>query len=105
MSNGTNFIPLEGFCLCEAPGHETTEGGILVPEQDIDSDDKAPIKLKVVSVGPGEQMDSGKRREVVIDAGFTYWFLFPRYSLGATLTLQGRKYVVVQSRYVCGRAM
>jgi co-chaperonin GroES (HSP10) len=96
--------PLEGYCLCDAPGHETTESGIVIPESQINDQDKTPIKLHVLKVGPGELMDGGKRREVVIEPGGYYYFLFPSYSLGATLTLQGKKLVLVQARFVCGRA-
>jgi co-chaperonin GroES (HSP10) len=102
MSN--EFVPLEGYCLCNAPGHETTEGGIVVPEAKIDGEKREPLKLRVVKVGPGEQMDAGRRREVVLEEGGTYWFLFPSYSLGAPLTLGGKRFVVVQSKFVCGRA-
>lgn len=98
------FAPLEGYCLCEAPGHETTEGGLLVPEARVEEADKALKRLKVVAVGPGEQMDAGRRREVVVEPGGVYWFLFPAYSLGDFVTFHGKKYVVVQSKFVCGRA-
>ena len=99
------FEPMEGFCLCEAPGHETSEGGIVVPEATIGADDKSPIKLKVVAVGPGEQLDGNTRREVVVEPWHSYYFLFPAYSLGATLTFGGIKYVVVQSKFVCGKVV
>jgi co-chaperonin GroES (HSP10) len=99
------FEPLEGYCLCEAPGHETSEGGIVIPESKIDSEERGPIRLKVVSVGPGEQLDAGRRREVVIEPGGVYYFLFPAYSLASTLTFNGVRYVVVQSKFVCGRAV
>jgi len=101
MTNSCNLRPLEGYCLCEAPGHETTDGGLLLPESKIDSDEREPVKLKVVAVGPGEQMDAGRRREVVIEPGRSYYFIFPHYSLGATLTLGGQKFVLVQSKFVC----
>jgi len=97
------FDPLEGYCLCLAPGTEKTEGGLVLPETE--DDDTIQIKkLKVVAVGRGEQMDAGRRREVVVEAGNTYYFLFPSYSMQAPLTLNGVKYVVVQSKFVCGRA-
>lgn len=104
-SNYIPFEPLPGYCLCDAPGHETTDGGLLVPEAQIEDSDNTPIKLTVRLVGPGEQLDNGQRREVLIQANCTYFFLFPRYSLGGTLTFNGRKYVLVQSRFVCGRAL
>lgn len=105
MMESIPFIPLEGFALCEAPGHETTDGGIVVPEAKIDSAEKSPIRLKVVAVGPGEQLDAGRRREVVVEPGGVYYFVFPSYSLGSTITLHGKKYVIVQSKFVCGKVV
>ena len=98
------FDCLEGFCLCEAPVAETTEGGILLPETDGD-DGPQLKKLKVVKTGRGEQLDAGRRREVVVEPGGTYYFLFPAYSLGSVITLNGTKYLIVQSKFVCGRAL
>jgi len=104
---GIPFEPLEGYCLCLAPGIEQTEGGIVVPRRDIGDGDEErpePMKLTVVMVGPGEQMDHGLRREVVVEEGSTYYFMFPRYSMGSYLKLGGVDYVIIQSKYVCGKA-
>lgn len=100
------FTPLEGYCLCDAPGNITTEGGIVIPETNMrDRVDSEPIRLHVVKVGPGEQMDAGRRREVVVEAGKTYYFVFPSYNRSAELTLGGVKYLVVESKFVCGEAV
>ena len=101
------FEPMEGYCLCLAPGMEQTEGGIVVPRRDLGDDDEKPepMKLTVVKVGPGEQLDHGWRREVMVEEGATYYFMFPRFSMGSYLKFGGVEYVVVQSKFVCGRAL
>lgn len=97
------FEPLEGYALCEYPGTETTDGGIVIPEAAQQEEEGEAIKMKVVKVGPGEQRD-GQRRDVPIEPGKVYYFIFPSYSLGAKITLGGKKYVIVQSKFVCGKA-
>lgn len=106
MTHDVPFEPLEGYVLCEAPRHETTEGGLVLPETDLDDEEvRTPVKLRVVKVGPGELMDNGDRRPVGIEPGQSYYFIFPRYSLGAELVLRRQKYVIIQSKFVCGKAL
>lgn len=100
------YEPLEGFCLTDTPGNVTTEGGIVIPEADFrDKEQSEPLKLHVLKVGPGEQMDAGRRREVVIEPGKTYYFVLPPYSRAAELKLNGVKYLLVESKFVCGEAI
>lgn len=94
---------LEGYCLVEAPGATKSAGGIVMPDIEPETDGPVLKKLKVVQIGRGEQMDAGRRREVVVVPGQTYYFLFPRYSMEASVTLNGQKFLFVQSKFVIAR--
>jgi co-chaperonin GroES (HSP10) len=105
VSEHIPFEPLEGFCLCEQPENVTTPGGLFLPGGNLDLTDSSPKRMKVLKVGPGEQLDAGRRREVVIDPGNYYYFMFPPYNISGDFRLNGKTYLVIQSKFVCGKAV
>lgn len=65
----------------------TTPGGIMIPEMA----QKKAGKGKVVAVGPGRLLDSGKREEINVKVGDVVYF--SEFS-GAELKIGGEDFVV-----------
>lgn len=68
------IIPTGDHIVVEAIAEELSSSGIIIP--DTISKEK-PMKGKVVAVGPGKLLESGKRQEMEIKAGDTV--LFSKY--------------------------
>ncbi|MFA6426189.1 MAG: co-chaperone GroES, partial [Phycisphaerae bacterium] len=63
--------PLDDRIVVKPQDAETkTAGGIVLP----DSAKEKPLAGKVISVGPGRMLDSGKRAEVAVKKGETVLF-------------------------------
>jgi chaperonin GroES len=70
---------------------EQTRGGIILP----DTAGEKPQQGEVLSVGPGRQLDSGKRVEMDVKAGDTV--LFAKYS-GTEFKLEDDDLLILNER-------
>lgn len=68
---------------------EVTSGGIVLPE----TAKEKPQKGKVLSVGPGERDDEGKRIPLDVKVGDSV--LFAKYS-GTEIKLDGKKLLILR---------
>ncbi len=68
---------------------EKTQGGIVLP----DSAKEKPTKGKVVSVGEGKLLDSGKRAEMLVKKGDMV--LYGKYA-GTEITVGGKDYLILK---------
>ncbi len=68
---------------------EVTAGGIVLPE----TAKEKPQKGLVLSIGPGERDDKGKRIEMDVQAGDTV--LFAKYA-GTEIKLDGKKLLILK---------
>ena len=68
---------------------EVTAGGIVLPE----TAKEKPQKGKVLSVGPGDRDEDGKRIPMDVNAGDTV--LFAKYS-GTEIKLDGKKLLILR---------
>lgn len=68
---------------------EVTAGGIVLPE----TAKEKPQKGLVISIGPGERDDKGKRIEMDVAAGDTV--LFAKYA-GTEIKLDGKKLLILK---------
>ena len=66
----------------------TTKGGIVLP----DTAKEKPQRGKVVSVGPGKLLDSGKRSKVSLKKGDEVFYA--KYS-GTEVKIDGKDYVII----------
>lgn len=99
------FVPVEGYVLCEFPIAPRTEGGLALPDGS-ETTENEPVRWKVLRVGPGEVMDGGLRRDMSwIEEGEYYYFNFPSYALTNRLTIKGKRYILAQAKFICGRAL
>lgn len=88
------LTPLHDRIVVEAAQkEERTIGGIILP----DSAQEKPQRGKVLAVGPGKVLDSGKRAEIGIKVGDTV--LYGRYS-GTEVTVGGKDYVILRAEDV-----
>ncbi|MCW5938262.1 MAG: co-chaperone GroES [Fimbriimonadaceae bacterium] len=88
--------PLHDRIVVEpAPKEETSAGGIILP----DSAKEKPLKGKVLAVGPGKTLDSGKTVPPDVKVGDTV--LYGKYS-GTEVTIDGADYVILRSDDVLG---
>ena len=67
---------------------ETTEGGIVIP----DTAKEKPKKGKVIAVGEGKQLDSGKRSDFQVKKGDTV--IFASFA-GTEVTVDGEEYLLM----------
>jgi chaperonin GroES len=90
------FRPLRDRVLIQRlDQEETTRGGIIIP----DTAKEKPIEGKVVAVGSGRLMDSGKVQRLEIEEG--HRILFGKYA-GTEIKLQGETYVILRESDVLG---
>jgi chaperonin GroES len=90
------FRPLRDRVLIQRlDEEETTRGGIIIP----DTAKEKPIEGKVVAVGSGRLMDSGKVQHLEIEEG--HRILFGKYA-GTEIKLQGETYVILRESDVLG---
>jgi chaperonin GroES len=74
---------------------EKTAGGIVLP----DTAKEKPLMGKVISVGPGKQLDNGKRSEVAVKKGDTV--LFGKYG-GNNIKIDGVEYKILHESDILG---
>jgi chaperonin GroES len=74
---------------------EQTPGGIYIP----DTAREKPQKGKVIAVGPGKLLDSGKREEMTVKAG--EMVLFQKYA-GTDIKVGDVEYKILSERDILG---
>ncbi len=85
-----NLKPLGNRVVVEPlEQEEITPGGIVLPE----TAKEKPQKGKVLSVGPGDRDESGKRIAMDVSVGDTV--LFAKYS-GTEIKLDGKKLLILR---------
>ncbi|HBG77287.1 MAG: co-chaperone GroES [Phycisphaerae bacterium] len=88
--------PLDDRIVVKPQDAETkTAGGIVLP----DSAKEKPLAGKVISVGPGRMLDSGKRAEVAVKKGETV--LFGKYG-GNDIKIDGEEYKILRESDILG---
>jgi chaperonin GroES len=68
---------------------EKTAGGILLP----DTAKEKPMKGKIIAVGDGKMLESGKRAELLVKKGDKV--LYGKYA-GTEVTVDGKEYLVMR---------
>jgi chaperonin GroES len=87
-----NMKPLGGRVVIEPiEQEEVTAGGIVIPE----TAKEKPQKGKVLSIGPGERDEDGKRIPMDVKAGDTV--LFAKYS-GTEIKIDNKKLLILSER-------
>ena len=82
--------PLHDRLIVEAAEkEERTAGGIILP----DSAQEKPQRGKVLAVGPGKVLDSGKLAPVDVKVGDTV--LYGKYS-GTEVTIENEQYLILR---------
>jgi chaperonin GroES len=82
--------PLDDRVLVkQGEAEEKTAGGIVLP----DTAKEKPQKGKVIAVGPGKLLDSGKRGEMSVKAGDQVYY--GKYS-GTEIKIDGEEYVILK---------
>lgn len=85
-----NLKPLGSRVVVEPiEQEEVTPGGIVLPE----TAKEKPQKGKVLSVGPGDRDDNGKRIALDVAVGDTV--LFAKYS-GTEIKIEGKKLLILR---------
>lgn len=85
-----NLKPLGNRVVVEpVEQEEMTAGGIVLPE----TAKEKPQKGKILSVGPGDRDEDGKRIPMDVKAGDTV--LFAKYS-GTEIKLNGKKLLILR---------
>ncbi len=83
------FRPLDDRILVmQGDAEEVTAGGIVLP----DTAREKPQQGKVIAVGPGKLLDSGKRGAVAVKIGDEIFY--GKYS-GTELEMSGDKFVIL----------
>jgi chaperonin GroES len=91
-----NIKPLADRVVLEVLNDtETTPGGIYIP----DTAREKPIKGKVVAVGPGKLLESGKREEMSVKAGDVV--LFAKYG-GTDIKFGAGEYKILSEKDILG---
>ena len=86
-----NITPLHDRIVVEAAQkEEKTAGGIILP----DTAQEKPQRGKVLAVGPGKRLDSGKLAELEVKVGDTV--LYGKYS-GTEVNVGGTDYVILRA--------
>ncbi|MBT3355056.1 MAG: co-chaperone GroES [Candidatus Scalindua sp.] len=75
---------------------EKTQGGIVLP----DSAKEKPTKGKVVSVGEGKLLDSGKRAALLVKKGDKV--LYGKYA-GTEITVGGKDYLILKENDILAK--
>ncbi|MCR4318944.1 MAG: co-chaperone GroES [Candidatus Brocadiaceae bacterium] len=66
-----------------------TQGGIVLP----DTAKEKPMKGKIIAVGDGKMLESGKRAELLVKKGDKV--LYGKYA-GTEITIDGKEYLVMR---------
>lgn len=92
-----NLEPLgDRLIVKTAEALETTEGGIIVPE----NVQEKPLQGTVVAIGPGERDNNGKRIGMDVEVGNVV--LYAKYS-GTDITINGIEYSILKEHAVLAR--
>lgn len=84
------FRPLNDRVLVKRiDAEETTRGGIIIP----DNAKEKPMQAKVVAVGPGKTLDSGKICPLDVKVGQTIFF---RKYAGSEVTIEGHEHLILR---------
>ncbi len=85
-----NLRPLDDRVVIEPMvAEEKTQGGILLP----DTAKEKPMKGKIIAVGEGKLLDSGKRAELLVKKGDKV--LYGKYA-GTEVTVDGKELLVMR---------
>ncbi len=101
------FVCGEGWLLMEKMPLKS-RSGIIVPEPEEDQrgkPDRPTIvaeRYRIVAIGPGELTEFGARRSVVNQPGDVIIIGKPAYAMGFPIKLNGKVYVLAQSRFIVG---
>jgi chaperonin GroES len=89
--------PLDDRVVIEPlEAEEKTQGGIVLP----DSAKEKPTKGKVVSVGEGKLLDSGKRAALLVKKGDKV--LYGKYA-GTEITVGGKDYLILKENDILAK--
>ena len=75
---------------------EKTQGGIVLP----DSAKEKPTKGKIISVGEGKLLDSGKRAELLVKKGDKV--LYGKYA-GTEISVGGKDYLILKENDILAK--
>ena len=90
------LIPLEDRVVVKPQEAENkTAGGIVLP----DTAKEKPLMGKVVAVGPGKMLDSGKRSSMTVKKNDVV--LYGKYS-GSEVEVDGTEYKIVRESEILG---
>ena len=82
--------PLDDRVVIEPmEAEEKTPGGIVLP----DTAKEKPMKGKIIAVGDGKMLESGKRAELLVKKGDKV--LYGKYA-GTEITIDGKEYLVMR---------
>lgn len=85
-----NIRPLDDRVVIEPiEAEEKTVGGIVLP----DTAKEKPMQGKVIAVGEGRMLESGKRADLLVKKGDKV--LYGKYA-GTEVTLDGKTYLVMR---------
>ncbi len=89
--------PLDDRVVIEPlEAEEKTQGGIVLP----DSAKEKPTKGKVISVGDGKLLDSGKRAALLVKKGDKV--LYGKYA-GTEITVGGKDYLILKENDILAK--
>lgn len=82
--------PLDDRVVIEPmEAEERTQGGIVLP----DTAKEKPMRGKIIAVGDGKMLESGKRAELLVKKGDKV--LYGKYA-GTEITVDGKEYLVMR---------
>ena len=94
-----NLRPLDDRVVVEPlEPEETTAGGIVLP----DNAKEKPQRGKVLAVGPGRLLDSGKRGELSISVGDEV--IFGKYG-GSEVDVDGEEYKILRESDILAKVV
>ncbi len=89
--------PLDDRVVIEPlEAEEKTQGGIVLP----DSAKEKPTKGKVISVGEGKLLDSGKRAQLLVKKGDKV--LYGKYA-GTEISVGGKDYLILKENDILAK--
>ncbi len=88
--------PLEdGVVIKQLEAEEKTAGGIILP----DAAKEKPQMGKVVAIGPGKTLDSGKINKMTVKKNDQV--IYPKY-IGNDIEIDGEKYIICRESDILG---
>ena len=85
----------DGVVIKQLEAEEKTSGGIILP----DAAQEKPQIGKVVAVGPGKLLDSGKRGKMSVKKNDKV--IYAKY-IGSDVEIEGEKYVILKESDILG---